>query len=157
MKPENLFIIIALLLFGLAGSFYIYDYSYKKELAAIDKAKINQEQNWIQEINKETDAYKLTQTGLRLANIDSINLSLAYLEQATSLKKNYRDGWIALALVQIKANNLKGALTSAKNAEKLDPIIPKTYEVLKSIYDTTKQKDLAKQAQEKYNYLVNSE
>ena len=142
-----------ILLIGLAASVLIYNITYTKLTQDLPNYQQKIEAQYAQQISTSTNAYNLTKSGLRQFNANMPTLALISLKQATKTDPNYRDGWISLALVQIELKDYSSAIETLKNAEKIDPIFPKTYELLTLCYTKTNNPDLAKAAQTKFDFL----
>lgn len=151
---SKILLTLAILIIGLAIALMIFKISYSRQTEGIDTHIKEMENNYSQMVAKKTNVYTLTKIGLHQTDIGLTDMALISLHRATSLEKNYRDSWLALGLAQIQKMDYVSALTSLKIAEKLDPINPKTYELLNLVYQKMDNSELAQAAQEKYKFLT---
>lgn len=150
---KKLFIILGILCLGALASFIVYKISYTHQTSIIKTQEQSLINNYAQKISTETDAYKLTTNGLKQVKNNLAELGLISVTRAVSVEPNYRDAWLAKAACELKMQNTSAALESALKAEKLDPIHPQTYELLKEIYTQIDNKPLAQAAQTKLDFL----
>lgn len=107
-------------------------------------------------IATQTDAYAACKLGVSFIKAQNDDLALLAFQKATDLDPTYRDGWVERGYSELKNNQPQNAVTSLKKAEEIDPINPRTYELLTIAYNQTGDVDNAKKAQEKYDYLLKS-
>lgn len=150
----KILIVIGILLAGLLSSILIGQKVYAQMTANLDQGLKQIESEYSQTVAQRTDANALVKAGLHQADANVPDLALISLKRATQLQPNYRDGWLALGLAQLKTNDVKAALVSFQTAEKLDPINPKTYELLKIAYERLEDMAGAKTAQDKFDFLT---
>lgn len=156
MKPfiSKTLIIISIPLLGALASFAIFAFSYNYQTKNLSGKITQMEQAYAKKVSTEKDAYKLTINGLRQAHSNLANLATISLTRATELEPNYRDAWLAKSACELKMFNTSAALESAKIAEKIDPIHPQTYELLKEIYTQIDNEPLAQAAKTKLDFLT---
>ena len=106
-----------------------------------------------EEIISENDAYELCKIGISMDKANEKDLALAAFVRATDLDKKYRDAWVLRGNLELKNDRPEEAITSLKKAEELDPIYPRTYELLATAYTAVGDEEQAKKAQEKWEYL----
>lgn len=146
---------IGILLLGLLMACLFIQTAHSRKTAELLDDNLKQiEAEYAQKVAQDNDAGKLTKSGLRQLNINLPNLALISLNRATQVQQNYRDGWLALGLAQLKTGDIKAALISFQAAEKLDPINAKTYELLKIAYEKLEDTASAQKASEKYEFLT---
>lgn len=150
----KIFLITGVLLIGFGVSVFLYASTLDQETKKIQAEHAQQMALYKQKIDQQTDVNHLTQFATHLLEINLPDLALINMEKATSLDKNYRDGWLGLGLAQFETKDYKNALSSFQEAEKLDPINPPTYKYLSITYQKLEKTDLAKEAQRKYELLA---
>ncbi len=115
-----------------------------------------QKEQFRQNIASQTDAYTACKMGINFTNAQNDDLALIAFQKATNLDPTYRDGWVWRGYSELKNNQPQDALDSLKKAEAIDPINPRTYELLAIAYNQSGDADNGKKAQEKYEYLTKS-
>lgn len=156
LSSEVIKILIAtvIIIVGYFGSIALGNYYYSRQTKDINAASQKLEVEYAKQAEKITDAYILVSRGVRQINNNNLNLALINLRQATKLEPKYRDGWLYLALAQIKTADFSGAIANLKKAESIDPINPQIYQYLAVAYARTDDPAAAQKAQEKYDFLV---
>ncbi|MCL5407284.1 MAG: hypothetical protein M1429_02200 [Patescibacteria group bacterium] len=109
-----------------------------------------------EQIVAQTDTYQATKLGIKFTQAQNDDLALLAFQKATDLDPTYRDGWVWRGYSELKNNQSQNAVASLKKAEEIDPINPRTYELLTIAYNQTNDTDNAKKTQEKYDYLLKS-
>jgi len=105
------------------------------------------------EIAEQTDAYGAAKMGTQFAQAQNNDLASLAFQKATDLDPEYRDGWVGRGQAELQNNQPEEALESLKRAEEIDPINPRTYELLAIAYRATDDEEAAKKAEEKWKYL----
>ena len=105
------------------------------------------------EISEQTDAYGAAKMGTQFAQAQNNDLASLAFQKATDLDPEYRDGWVGRGQAELQNNQPEEALESLKRAEEIDPINPRTYELLAIAYRATDDEEAAKKAEEKWKYL----
>ena len=148
----KLLFVLAVLLVGITASFLVYSLlcsHWTKE------TETNQYQKaYIQNLTQETDVNVLAGRSLKLIKAQQVDWAILTLKKAVEIQPGYRDAWVLLGYIQLLSSDNNSALESLKAAEKLDPINPKTYELLKITYEKLNDQDSAQKAEEKFEYLT---
>lgn len=147
-------LIAAVLTIGYFGSIALGNYYYSRQTKDINAGGQKLAAEYARQAEKITDAYTLVSRGVRQINNNNLNLALINLRQAAKLQPAYRDGWLYLALAQMKTDDFSGAIGNLKKAEAIDPINPQIYQYLAIAYSQTNDPSAAQKAQEKYDFLV---
>lgn len=106
------------------------------------------------QIAAETDAYQALKMGTQFAKAQNNDLALAAYQKATDLDDSYRDAWILRGMGELQNDQPLEAIKSLKKAEGIDPINPRTYELLAIAYRESGDEESAKKAEEKWEYLT---
>lgn len=155
---NNIVKIIAAIGF-LAISFFaiqIFSGVYTNKLAKNFSQSNTLESQISQEIASETDPYQLVKLGASFSKSQNNDLALQAFQRATELDEKYRDAWVLRGYQELKMDQISQAIESLKKAEAIDPINPRTYELLAIAYSQADNADAAKKAKEKYDYLQKS-
>jgi len=160
MKSQEYFItriiiIIAALVIGFLGSRLI-GALYFNHLMAKDSSLGNFQKHYQEQINLETDPYRLAKMGMIYLYNENNDLADECFKKATELDPGWRDAWVWKGYTELKLHKPKDALASLKVAEKIDPIYPLTYQLLVIAYQQTGDNQSAQFAQEKLAYLSKS-
>lgn len=145
------FLIIAY--FGIGVFSGIYTNKLTKNLSGPENTMREQLR---EQIASQTDAYKVCKMGINFTNSHNDDLALFAFQKATDIDPAYRDGWIWRGYGEIENNQPQEAVKSLQTAEAIDPINPRTYELLTIAYSQTDNADAAQKAEEKYEYLTKS-
>lgn len=146
----------------LVGAFLLFAYFavqvfsgiYTNKLAEKLSGPQQEMQNqYAKQIGSQTDAYAATKLGTQFLKAQNNDLALLSFQKATDLDAGYRDGWVWRGYTELKTSQPAEALKSLKRAEGIDPINPKTYELLTVAYQANGDEENAKAAQAKYEYL----
>lgn len=115
-----------------------------------------QKEQFREQIANQTNAYEACRLGINFDKGQLDDLALLSFIKATDLDHEYRDAWLLRGQSELKNNQPEEALKSLKKAEELDPIHPRTYELLAIAYEATGDTQAAAKAKEKYEYLSNN-
>lgn len=158
MSKEKIVTISLILIFSAAIIFMgskVYVKATENNRQSISSANNNAlNKQYAQEIASQTNVNSLMDTGYKLLNGNQVEAAILNFKRATVLEKNYRDGWLYLGIAELKNNQAEEALPNIQTAEKLDPINIQTYQYLIIAYEQTGDKEAARRAQEKLNFLT---
>lgn len=107
-----------------------------------------------QRIAETSDAYEACRLGIIFDKTKDDELALFSFIRATDIDSGYRDAWVWRGYSELKNGDAMEALKSLKRAEDIDPVNPRTYELLAIAYRANEDTDAARKAQEKWEYLT---
>jgi len=118
-------------------------------LSAWEKAKVPQE-----------DIYTLMSLGIAFLQTDYSALSPLFWEKVIEKNPQFRDAYVMLGEVYLKTSqnnpqNLTKAQQKLEKAAEIDPVYPKTYQLLAQVYEKIGDGQKAKEAKEKAALLDN--
>lgn len=149
----KIWLIIGVLFVGAAVSLICYQVILSRESTVSslqERALLDQ---YRRQISTETNAYKLTVSGLRQFDHNLPEMSLITLKRATESDKNYRDAWIALGIAELEVRSATEALDSLKVAQTIDPIHAETYKYMGIAYERLADQEGIKLCQDKQKML----
>lgn len=142
--PLLVLVYFATLIFG---SYYFSHYGDLKPSTVFeDQYKVK--------IAEETDATRAARMGMVFLKTDKDDLAYLAFSKAATLDGNWRDAWIWKGYSELKIDKPQDALTSLKNAEKLDPVYAFTYQLLAQTYELLGNTREADAANQKLGYLT---
>lgn len=148
----RLIIIFAALVIGFFGARLVGALYYNK-LVSENSSLGEFQKHYQDQINLETDPYKLGKMGMIFLRVGYNETALMCFDKATKIDAGWRDAWVWKGYGELKLNQPKDALASLKTAESLDPIYPLTYQLLTIAYEQTGDSQSAKFTKEKLTYL----
>ena len=146
-------IVVAVLIGGFLGTKIISGIYYNKLYYKLSATARAMDQRFQEQIETETDSYKLCKQGINFYQAGKNELALSAFRKATEIDGGLRDAWVWKGYIELKIEEENNALESLKKAEEIDPTYPLTYQLLSVAYQKTDNDDLSQQAQEKYEYL----
>jgi predicted Zn-dependent protease len=124
------------MIFGLKAYFEsVYNQEMQKNQAEQNLYKTNFAENLK---NSKKSAFELTNLGKKMLEANSPDYAVIILEVAMEKDLNYRDSAVLAGYAYLKTNDNKKAVDALVKASAIDPLYPRTFELLTIAYKNLK-------------------
>jgi Tfp pilus assembly protein PilF len=124
------------IVFGFKAYFKsVYNQEMQKNLAEQNQYKASFAENLK---NSNKSAFELTNLGKKMLEANNPDYAAIILEIAMEKDPNYRDSAVLAGYAYITANNNNKAVDALNKASTIDPIYPRTFELLSIAYKNLK-------------------